>query len=302
MADPSSLPRKVSLPWLRPLWRQLVQTRQQGRLGHALGITWQPALGSDRLLLSLSQWLLCHESGPQPCGRCKSCHLFTSGSHPDFISVAPESDKAIGVDAVRAIQGKVQQTAALEHNKVVLVSAAQQLSTSAANALLKTLEEPPASTYVIVAPTNFARLLPTIRSRLTIMPVPVPSGHELADWLNQQVGQQEHPALWLEQNRHRPLVALAQLLSGLDQVTEPATLLRQSHAAQLPKGNSETLEWLDERLRALRQVCQQASPEARQALLRSYRQGCSLKAELQKSGLNKTVLVQHWLAPIHQQL
>lgn len=206
----------MTLPWLRATWLQLVSSAQQGRLGHAIGLPWNPALGTDKLAHQLTQWLLCQspEKGNKACGQCKSCLLLSANNHPDYLMLGDDAETSIGVDSIRQLQQRLSNTAHQGGHKVVLLVNAQNMTLPAANALLKTLEEPPRQSTLIVATDRWDALLPTVRSRLQYYKVQAPGVEALAQWLTQHgqtpVQASEQLRIWCQ----RPLDALASLQSG----------------------------------------------------------------------------------------
>lgn len=206
----------MSMPWLRPTWQQLMNAARTGRLGHAVGIGWYPELGSDKLIDEFAQWLLCQQKAQatRACGDCKSCRLMASGHHPDLIQFGHDASQSIGIDDIRVIQQKLTQSAHQDGEKVAILVNAQLLTSAAANALLKTLEEPPGATTVIVASNAWQRLLPTIRSRLQHYPVVAPNVEELAQWLSQQSQQAISAQASLLGWCDKPLAALEAVKQG----------------------------------------------------------------------------------------
>lgn len=154
-------------PWLRPDFEKLVASYQAGRGHHALLIQALPGMGDDALIYALSRYLLCQQpQGHKSCGHCRGCQLMQAGTHPDYYTLAPEKGKnTLGVDAVREVTEKLNEHARLGGAKVVWVTDAALLTDAAANALLKTLEEPPAETWFFLATREPERLLATLRSR-----------------------------------------------------------------------------------------------------------------------------------------
>ncbi|WP_157981082.1 DNA polymerase III subunit delta' [Pseudidiomarina insulisalsae] len=177
----------MSLPWLRTLWQNLVREQQQGTLAHAHCIPWQPDLGTAALVDEWIKLLLCTQSQKRACGQCKSCLLHQAGNHPDFYRLGSVDGKVISVDQVRELLAKLQQTPNQAGAKVVWLQDAEKLSVTAANALLKTLEEPTRATYFIVTPERTERLLPTLRSRMQLQRIPQPGAEEVAQWLAQRL-------------------------------------------------------------------------------------------------------------------
>ena len=119
-----------------------------------------------------------------PCGKCQGCQLFSASSHPDFHQVM--SEKQIGVDAIREAINKLVGTAQLSGNKVLVIHDANRMTDSAANALLKTLEEPTKHTYLILQCDSLQGMLPTILSRCEKVNLNPPDSHACIEWLTAQ--------------------------------------------------------------------------------------------------------------------
>lgn len=173
-------------PWQHTQWAQLANRTQHP---HAYLFHGPQGIGKHVLAQRLGQLLLC--SNPQqhqPCGQCKSCLLLSAGSHPDFYAVQPEeADKAIRVDQIRALVDFVGTTAQLGGRKLVLLDPAEAMNTQAANALLKSLEEPSGDTVLLLVTHQLSSLLPTIRSRCVKQACRVPSPSEAVRWLQAQL-------------------------------------------------------------------------------------------------------------------
>jgi DNA polymerase-3 subunit delta' len=197
------------LPWLvEPLRHALSHQR-----GHALLLRGPAGVGQFELALALAQAWLCEAPGRQPqdgqgaCGVCPACRLMAAHSHPDLLVLLPEAlrealgfapdaeagvaDKAskakpskeIKVDAVRGAVGFSQSTSARGRGKVVVVYPAEQMNGISANALLKTLEEPPGAARFVLATSAPDALLPTIRSRCQSVPMGLPEPGLARAWL-----------------------------------------------------------------------------------------------------------------------
>lgn len=239
----------MQLPWLRPLWLTLRTDLTQQRLSHAHCIAWQPELGSDRLIQQFSRLLLCQQPQQQACGQCKSCLLAAAGTHPDYYFIDSVDDKAIGVEAIRDLTNQLQQTSNQFGSKVVWINHADRMTPTAANALLKTLEEPTADTYFVLSPRRVSNLLPTLRSRMQIHVISSPDQAALQHWLAQQLGRnisaeeqhllQQYPQApvqvlhWIQTNQFPP-----------DQVSVLATAwFNQQRWPDLERGDWSS--WLD---------------------------------------------------------
>lgn len=173
-------------PWLIPDWQALSQTAQVGRLGHAWLLLGDPGLGKEQLAERLARLHLCqHADRGEPCGHCHSCQLFDKGNHPDLATIAPDS-KTIGVEAIREICTRLQSSAQLGRGKVVIIPDAERMTESAANALLKTLEEPAGDSLLLLIASQVSRLLPTILSRCHKHVCQLPREGETVRWLAEQ--------------------------------------------------------------------------------------------------------------------
>ena len=171
-------------PWQSALWQQLAGRSQHA---HAYLLHGPAGIGKRALAERLMARLLCQTpAGLDACGHCKSCHLLAAGTHPDnFILEPEEADKAIKVDQVRTLVGFVVQTAQLAGRKVVLVEPAEAMNLNAANALLKSLEEPSGDTVLLLISHQPSRLLPTVKSRCVQQACPLPSEADSLAWLAQ---------------------------------------------------------------------------------------------------------------------
>ena len=142
------------LPWHIPVVERLRSSARSGSLPNALALTGAPGWGHESLLANAAFALLELESDQPP-------HEF---AHPDFRWIAPEG-AVIKVDQVRRINDFAVQTAQSAPRKVAAILDAHLLNANAANALLKTLEEPPPNTHLLLSTPYWGKLLPTIRSR-----------------------------------------------------------------------------------------------------------------------------------------
>jgi len=192
----------VSLPWLDEHKTGLHERLEAGRLGHAPLIQGPEGVGKRELARWLAERILCQDpSGREPCGQCRACELMASGTHPDFFAVdIPEDRQSIPVDAIRDLIGKMQLTPSVGAARVGLFVDADAMNRNAANALLKTLEEPAPGAWLILCSDQPASLPATIRSRcqkLALRPPPIESADQ---WLAQECVEVE------EHNRKAALV------------------------------------------------------------------------------------------------
>ena len=170
------------LPWQADLWHLLAGRQQHA---HAYLLHGPAGIGKRALAEQLMALLLCQRPSTQvACGSCKGCLLLAAHTHPDhYIREPEEVDKAIRVDQVRQLVGFVTQTAQLGGRKVVLLEPAEAMNLNAANALLKSLEEPAGDTVLLLISHQPSRLLPTIKSRCVQQSCPLPKRQQSLDWL-----------------------------------------------------------------------------------------------------------------------
>ena len=178
-------PLDLDIPWLRPLQQSLTEAVDQGRLGHAVLIQVDPGLGGDWLATWISARLFCSSGkAAAPCGQCVDCRRVAAGEQPDLLRLSPiEESKEIRIDQVREMAAELALTGHGRGRKVALITPAERLNRNAANALLKTLEEPAGNSLLLLVSGEPSRLPATVLSRCTRVGVPVPSTDELVSWL-----------------------------------------------------------------------------------------------------------------------
>ncbi|OOF54997.1 DNA polymerase III subunit delta' [Rodentibacter genomosp. 2] len=214
-------------PWLTPTYMKIAQTFSEGLGHHAILIKAELGLGVEHLFDALSRRIMCIDpKDNEPCGQCHACHLMQANSHPDYHQLYSVDGKDIGVDQVREINEIVAQHAQQNGNKIVYVQGAELLTEAAANALLKTLEEPRPNTYFLLLVDSSASLLATIYSRCQVWNLPTPNEQIAKDWLQNQIVAETHEILTaLAMDLGRPLLALETLQQGL--IEQRKNFLRQ---------------------------------------------------------------------------
>ncbi|OZB40195.1 MAG: DNA polymerase III subunit delta' [Alishewanella sp. 34-51-39] len=180
-----ALPNSRSYPWLADSLKQLAELYQQQRLAHALLFYGPEGIGKLELAQVLAALLLCKAPAATACGQCKSCLLLAAGNHADILLLQPEN-ASLGVDEIRRLTEFTQSKAQQSGNKVVIVRHAERLTEAAANALLKTLEEPPQGCFLILCTAQAQRLKPTILSRCQRWDLAPLSPQQLIDYLHTQ--------------------------------------------------------------------------------------------------------------------
>jgi len=219
-------------PWQHEDWNRLQRLRD--RLPHAILFHGAQGIGKVAFAEQFAQSVLCESpvNGGFACGSCASCGWFLQYGHPDYRRVRPEileidtieddseseegankksassktPSKEIRIEQVRALAGFMNVSTHRSGLRVVLLYPAETLNSASANALLKTLEEPPPGTLFILVSHRPDRLLPTILSRCRKFPMSLPSTEDALAWLNDN--EVSDAAQWLALNGGAPLAAL----------------------------------------------------------------------------------------------
>ena len=199
------------LPWQHSQWQSLMQCKTAARLPHALLCSGPAGLGKQRFASRLLQSLLCHNPAADgsPCNTCRSCTLFIAGNHPDYLCIRAEENAPIKVDQVRRLSTFLSYTSRFGAYKTVLVLAAEQMNSHAANSLLKTLEEPPPDSLLLLLSARPSGLPATVRSRCRKIIFQRPSEDQALVWLRAQIQSGVDAALVLSLVDGAPLAALA---------------------------------------------------------------------------------------------
>ncbi len=205
-------------PWQESQWQQLQSARSQGRLSHALLLNGPEGIGLEQFAYSLAASLLCksRQANSSACGICKSCLLFQAGNHPDLVNIEPEEKgKQIKVDGIRQLIDYIHMKSHFAEYKLAIINPAEAMNRSAANSLLKTLEEPPANSMLILLSDQPALLPITIRSRCQRLEFPATHEQMSLDWLRARLGDsQSRASELLALSQGAPLKALNLLESG----------------------------------------------------------------------------------------
>lgn len=234
-------------PWHQVHWRTLQQRIAAQRLPHALLFSGQAGLGKLDFARLLAHSLLCEQVDAKGlyCGQCNSCRLFAAQTHPDFQPVQPESEgKDIVIAQIRELLDWQAKTPQYGRAKVVIIEPADRMNINAANALLKTLEEPADRALLILISDRPSSLLPTIRSRCQQLPFIAQPQAEVLPWLVGELGDENQARLLLSISAGAPLRALK--LSKTDYLQRRAAFL--DDFAALLNGDKEPIslaaEWL----------------------------------------------------------
>lgn len=223
------------LPWQQDLWMDLTGQYQAGRLHHALLLAGPQGVGKRHFARALAAFMLCEQraeaGGATACGKCRACQQLSAGTQPNasHISVdghlgltlgergeltlahwAPD-DKSkrqnIAIHAVRSFMEQVTLSSHRGGSRVALVEPAEWLNAASLNAFLKTVEEPPAGTFLIFISEQPSLIKATLRSRCQLLRLPLPPRAQALHWLSGQ-GLRSAEEL-LDEAHGAPLTALA---------------------------------------------------------------------------------------------
>lgn len=170
-------------------FRNAIQT---GKLNHAYILSGEAGMGRRSLANAFVLNLFCEEGMPDPCMNCHACKQVLSGNHPDLIYVTHEKPASIGVDDIREqINDTIMVRPYSSYYKVYIVDEAEKMTVQAQNALLKTIEEPPAYAVIMLLTTNPDAFLPTILSRCVHLKLKPLKDEVVKGYLTQNIGVEE---------------------------------------------------------------------------------------------------------------
>lgn len=201
----------LSLPyaWQSQQWQRLVQLAADQKIPHALILSGHQGVGKRHFAEAIGYFLLCRSPvNKVPCGRCKGCELNQAGTHPDLFFLEPEDgSRVIKIDQVRKLTEFVAKTSQQGGVKIALINPAEALNINAANALLKSLEEPSGDTVLLLVTQAPTQVMATIRSRCQQMQFGLPSTEESLAWL-EPLAVGHDPQYLLDSVGGAPLAAL----------------------------------------------------------------------------------------------
>jgi DNA polymerase-3 subunit delta' len=250
-------------PWLATHSEALRRAWKAGRLPHALLIHEAPGSGGEWLATWLAQLVLCESAAGKPCGLCTACRRVAARTHPDLTWLALEEEsRQIRIEQVRALGQELALTSHGGGYKVGVISPADTMNRFAANALLKTLEEPPPGTLLILVATQPSRLPATVLSRCQRIRVREPARNESVAWLRATRGAGdwdaaldtlgEAPFLALETDLAELIAIAPDSRATLDAVAtgsaDPVASAERWARAQLPLRLLCFEKWLTERI------------------------------------------------------
>ncbi len=212
------------MPWTAAQRATLGGAFRAGRMPHALLIHEAPGAGGEWLATWAAQLVLCQNAAQAPCGACARCRRVWAQQHPDLAWVrTAEDSQQIRIEQVRDLAADLALTSHAGGYKVGILTPAEALNRFAANALLKTLEEPPARTLLVLVTTQPSRLPATVLSRCQRLPVRAPARAEAVAWLTVLRG----AADW---NATLDVLGEAPMLAARTEPLEVAQTAAEAHA------------------------------------------------------------------------
>lgn len=182
----------TGLPWHAEHWSRLQARRQRDALAHALLLCGPAGLGKRAFAQRFVRGLLCEravENGGDACGHCRACLLLAAGSHPDLIGLTFGLRKdgvqrsEIVVEQIRELSARLAMSSQFGGWQIAVIDPADAMNAAAANALLKTLEEPAAQTMLVLLADAPWQLPQTIRSRCQRIEFHLPAADQALAWL-----------------------------------------------------------------------------------------------------------------------
>jgi len=197
----------MTYPWQASQWEKLSEVFKSGRLPHALMLSGTAGTGKKQFSAEFASLVLCdqvfNQVGVQgsltSCGECKNCKLVLAEAHPDIreytFELNPKGVKSsvITIDQIRSLNEFVAKSSQQGGYKIAIIHPAEAMNVNAANALLKSLEEPSQKTLIILVVDQPGRMLPTIRSRCQVIEFHMPDHNQSMSWLKQALS--DNPSL-----------------------------------------------------------------------------------------------------------
>lgn len=166
MVEGQSLKAEQLQPVLINRLKRVIDNKE---LAHAYLLVGPTGSGKSEVAQWLALRLFClHPQNNEPDLTCAECQRILSGNHPDILVAAPEG-RQIKVDRIRYLKSEFTKSAMEGSQKLFIIKDAEKMTTSAANSLLKFIEEPGPGTYILMLTTNKSAVLPTIQSRTQVL-------------------------------------------------------------------------------------------------------------------------------------
>lgn len=210
------LEKQAPFPWQKGLWSNLCGLYMSQKLAHAYLISGPQGTGKELFVTEFANFVMCNtQNNELACNNCRNCLLGRKSGHPDIVYLKIEEGSSnIKIQQIRELSEFFLQTSYSGRAKIAIINNAHCMNTAAANALLKTLEEPTKNTYLFLVSHLPGSIVATIRSRCQKLIMSTPSNRETVDWLKQYIPDQENPQTLAITARNCPLLALELARSG----------------------------------------------------------------------------------------
>ncbi|NIB41218.1 DNA polymerase III subunit delta' [Pseudomaricurvus alkylphenolicus] len=175
----------IPYAWQQQQWQRVCQLSANHQLPHALLLAGPKGIGKRHFAQAVGYLMLCLSPVNQvPCGSCKGCELNRAETHPDLFVLAPEDgSRVIKIDQVRRLTDFIAKTSQQGGRKVAVIEPVEALNINAANALLKSLEEPSGDSLLLLVSHMPSQVMATIRSRCQQLEFPMPDQEQSLSWL-----------------------------------------------------------------------------------------------------------------------
>ena len=166
---------------------ELQKSIEQDKVSHSYLFVGIEGIGKQMIAKEFAQMILCTSDTIKGCHQCKSCIEFQSENHPDFLYIEPDGN-SIKIEQIRYLQRKIQEKPIISNQKVYIINDADRMTTEAQNCLLKTLEEPPEYSTIILIGSNENAFLNTIKSRCMIISFQSIPSNEIKKYIEETYG------------------------------------------------------------------------------------------------------------------
>lgn len=248
-----SLEAASTWPWLQPVRERWLSAMRAERVPHAVLLVGPRGIGKRQVADWIAATMLCEQPGAMgPCGHCAACALVSASSHPDLSIYGIEEDaSSIKVEQIRSLGEAFALKSYRGGRKVSIIDPADTMTISAFNALLKTLEEPPEHSLLLLVVTRPERLPVTIVSRCQRLSIGIPDRPAALEWLRGKGERPDWPLL-LELAAGVPTQALQLAEAGIDRLyREVETVLVDGSLDATALGQSWSKDRPLDRLRCL---------------------------------------------------
>lgn len=219
-----------ALPWQQAHWQQMTRLAISGQMSHAWLLTGPAGVGKRQFAKAFTAFMLCENKQAAACGVCRSCQQLVAGHHPNAMHLqrlvnekTGKLNRDINIEQIRDLNERLALSSHYGQAKIAVIDPADALNQNSVNALLKTIEEPPAGSYLLLISERPQALTATLRSRCQRLRFAAPTLAESVEWL----GAGKAADLALQQSYGAPLKARELMDSGkLDRIEKWASELR----------------------------------------------------------------------------